>query len=102
NEDGQPVRHANEMTWLLGIALLLLADFSLESGLLAYATYVLLGLLFLSRFLARSWIGNLSAARTCDRLTADIGERVEVTVAVRNGGRVGGPGGWLEGGVAGG
>jgi uncharacterized protein (DUF58 family) len=76
------------MKWFLGIALLLLAALLLESGLLAYATYVLLGLLFLSRFLARSWIGNLSAARTCDRLTADIGERVEVTVAVRNGGRL--------------
>jgi uncharacterized repeat protein (TIGR01451 family) len=76
------------MKWFLGIALLLLAALLLESGLLAYATYVLLGLLFLSRFLARSWIGNLSAARTCDRLTADVGERVEVTVAVRNGGRL--------------
>jgi uncharacterized protein (DUF58 family) len=54
--------------------------------LLAYAMYVLLGLLLLSRWLARSWIGNLSATRTCKQLTADIGDRVSVQLTVTNNG----------------
>ncbi|HEY7423116.1 MAG TPA: DUF58 domain-containing protein, partial [Gemmataceae bacterium] len=56
------------------------------SSLLAYAMYVLLGLLLLSRWLARSWIGNLSATRTCKQLTADIGDRVSVQLTVTNNG----------------
>jgi uncharacterized protein (DUF58 family) len=74
------------MKWFLGVLLMLLAALLLESGLLAYATYVLLGLLVLSRWLARSWVGNLSARRTCDQKTAEIGDRVAVRVLVRNGG----------------
>jgi uncharacterized protein (DUF58 family) len=94
------------MKWFLGVLLLLLAALLLESGLLAYAMYVLLGLLLVSRWLARGWIGGLSASRTCrpvkaDTLaapvltgpderptsfTAEIGDRVAVHLAVRNGG----------------
>ncbi len=66
------------MKWFLGVLLLLLAALLLESSLLAYAMYVLLGLLLLSRWLARSWIGHLSATRTCEQRTANIGERVPV------------------------
>jgi uncharacterized repeat protein (TIGR01451 family) len=72
------------MKWFLGALLLLLAALVLESGLLAYAMYVLLGLLVISRLLARSWIGGLVATRTCDRDTAEIGESVAVTVTVEN------------------
>jgi uncharacterized protein (DUF58 family) len=72
------------MKWFLGALLLLLAALLLESILLAYATYVLLGLLLLSRWLARSWIGHLSAARTCQQLTADIGDRVTVRLTITN------------------
>jgi uncharacterized protein (DUF58 family) len=74
------------MKWFLGVLLLLLAALLLESSLLAYAMYVLLGLLLLSRWLARSWIGNLSATRTCKQLTANIGERVAVQLTVTNNG----------------
>jgi len=74
--------------WFLGIAVLLLAALVLESGLLAYAMYVLLGLLVLSRFLARSWIGNLTAARECHRLTAEVGDTVAMAVTVRNTGHL--------------
>src|SRR5919201_1479700 len=74
------------MKWFLGVLLMLLAALLLESGLLAYATYVLLGLLVLSRWLARSWVGNLSASRACERQTAEVGDRVAVRVTVRNGG----------------
>jgi uncharacterized protein (DUF58 family) len=56
----------------------------LESSLLAYAMYVLLALLLLSRWLARSWIGSLSATRMCKQVTAEIGERVPVEVTITN------------------
>ncbi len=72
------------MKWFLGALLLLLAALLLESSLLAYAMYVLLALLLLSRWLARSWIGSLQARRTCKQLTADIGERVPVEVTITN------------------
>jgi uncharacterized protein (DUF58 family) len=74
------------MKWFLGALLLLLAALLLESSLLAYAMYVLLGLLLLSRWLARSWIGSLSATRTCKQLTADVGDRVPVLLTITNNG----------------
>jgi uncharacterized protein (DUF58 family) len=72
------------MKWYIGVALLLLAALALDSGLLAYATYVLLALLVISRFLARSWINNLSAKRKCSKLTAEIDDTVGVQVVVEN------------------
>ncbi len=72
------------MKWFLGAALLLLAALVLDAGLLAYAMYVLLGLLVVSRLLARSWTGNLTAGRACDRLAAEVGETVAVDVTVQN------------------
>src|SRR5579875_3008630 len=81
------------MKWFVGALLLLLAALLLESSLLAYAMYVLLALLLLSRWLARSWIGNLSATRTCKQLTADIGERVPVELTITNNGALPVP--WL-------
>src|SRR2546430_5811231 len=74
------------MKWFAGALFLLLAALMLESGLLAYAMYVLLGLLVISRLLTRTWINGLSANRTCDRETAEIGEEVNVDVVVRNDG----------------
>ena len=86
------------MKWFLGVLLLLLAALLLESGLLAYAAYVLVGLLLVSRALARNWVGQLSVSRLCrlvghnndeitsDGLTAEIGDRVVVRLVVRNNG----------------
>ncbi len=72
------------MKWFLGALLLLLAALLLESSLLAYAMYVLLALLLLSRWFARAWIGSLTATRTCKQLTAEIGERVPVELTITN------------------
>jgi uncharacterized protein (DUF58 family) len=72
------------MKWFLCALLLLLAALLLESSLLAYAMYVLLGLLLLSRWLARSWIGGLTATRTCKQHIADIGDRVPVELSITN------------------
>jgi len=91
--------------WFIGVLSLLLAALVLESGLLAFATYVLLGLLLLGRLLSRGWSGGIEASRRMklvgaqDRddvddapppsamtLHAEVGDRVNVRVAVRNNG----------------
>jgi uncharacterized protein (DUF58 family) len=74
------------MKWFLGVGLFLLAALILESGLLAYAMYVLAAVLILSRILARSWIGNLHAQRIFKRTTAEIGDVVTVRLKVKNSG----------------
>jgi uncharacterized repeat protein (TIGR01451 family) len=72
------------MKWFFGALLLLLAALALDSGLLAYSMYVLLALLVVSRLLARSWIGKLAVTRECDKVEAETGDTVSVTVTVRN------------------
>jgi uncharacterized repeat protein (TIGR01451 family) len=72
------------MRWYLAAVFLLLVALVFQLGLLAYAMYALLILLITSRFLARSWIENLSATRECNRLSAEIGEQVAVAVTVTN------------------
>ena len=69
------------MRWFVAIALLLLAALILESGLLAYAMYVLAGLLIISRLMVRSWNQGLNATRSCDRDTAEIGDKVSVELS---------------------
>ena len=96
------------MKWFLGVLFLLLAAFVLESGLLAFATYALLGLLLISRVLARGWSENLTASRRIIAfarpgqednddaadpeklltLHAEVGDRIKVRVTVRNTGRM--------------
>ncbi len=72
------------MKWYIVAGLLLAAAFVLESGLLAYSMYVLLGVMLISRWLARVWIGNLEAERSCEVAAAEVGETVPVTLTVRN------------------
>jgi uncharacterized repeat protein (TIGR01451 family) len=74
------------MKWFFGAGVLLLAALVLESGLLAYAMYVLFAVMVLSRVLARSWTNNLSANRTCKITTAEIGDTVRVGLNIRNAG----------------
>src|SRR5262249_33599090 len=74
------------MRWFLGAALLLFVALVLEAGLLAYAMYVLLLLVVVSRLLARSWIATLSAPGEGNRATAEAGETVAVNVTVHNAG----------------
>ena len=88
------------MKWFVAALIILAAALALESGLLAYSMYVLLGLLLLARFLARSWVGNLTAERLVRKagarddegveppegLALEIGDRVAVRLTVRNDG----------------
>jgi len=68
--------------------LLLLISLVLDLGLLAYAMYVLLGVLLVSRALAKTWVENLSAVRECNRYSAQVGETVAIVVTVENAGRL--------------
>jgi uncharacterized protein (DUF58 family) len=74
------------MKWWLGAGLMLLAALILESGLLAYAMYVLLAVMLISRVLARSWVKNVHATREFLEPTAEIGESMRVLVRVKNSG----------------
>lgn len=76
------------MRWLVGAILLLLAALAFGLGLLAYAMYALLGVMIVSRIMARSWAQSLSAQRECNRYEADVGDTVAVVITIRNGGRL--------------
>ena len=81
------------MKWFLGASLLLIIALVFHLGLLAYAMYGLLGVMLLSRFLARTWSEHLSARRECNRLSAGIGETVAVVITIENHGAL--PIAWL-------
>ena len=67
------------------LAIVLLAALALEAGLLAFAMYVLIGVLLLSRFLAKKWVGSLEANRVCAaNEPVEVGATVEVKVRVTN------------------
>ncbi len=73
-----------DMKWFLAVLLTLLTALVLQTGLLAYAMYVLLGLLLVGRLLARAGVGNLSAHRERTPETAEIGETISVRLTVQN------------------
>src|SRR5438046_3308252 len=81
------------MRWFLGAILLLVIGIAFQLGLLVYAMYVLLGVMLVSRYLAREWVENITAERECSRLTAQIGEKVAVIVTIKNAGKLPVP--WL-------
>ena len=95
------------MRWFVGALVVLLAALFLESGLLAYSMYVLLGLLLLTRWLARAGVESLSATRivrrarrkgedapaedeegVADGLALEIGDRIVVVVTIHNDGTI--------------
>ncbi len=81
------------MRWFIGAILLLVVGLAFGLSLLAYAMYVLLAVMLVSRVMSRLWIENLSAERECSRLSANVGERVAVVVDIRNRGKL--PIAWL-------
>jgi uncharacterized repeat protein (TIGR01451 family) len=76
------------MRWVLIIVAILILTAVLDLAFFACALCALLGLLLISRFLARSWIKNLDASRECNRTEVEAGETVAFNVTVRNRGRL--------------
>jgi uncharacterized repeat protein (TIGR01451 family) len=72
------------MRWLAAVVLLLIAALAYGLGLMAYAMYALLGIMLVSRWLARYWIGNLSALRECNRYSVNVGDTVAVVITLKN------------------
>ena len=79
--------------WVVGVVALIGLAVALQAGLVAFAGYVVLGVLLLSRFLAKSWITNLEAERIVPDGQREVGDTVPVEVKLKNTGRV--PVGWL-------
>src|SRR3954451_12018565 len=46
--------------------------------------YALLAVMLVSRVISRTWIENLAAQRECNRLSANIGDRIAVVIQIRN------------------
>lgn len=74
------------MKWLVAAGLLLLVSLALQLSLLAYVLYVLIGVLGVSRLLARSWTEHLRAERKFVDQSVQIGDTVDVAVILRNDG----------------
>src|SRR5437763_3473481 len=81
-----PGGNGNFMKWYIAASLLLVAAVLLDSSLLAYATYVLGGALLVSRLLARNWLAHVTASRECTLTSVEVGDKVPVTLTLRNAG----------------
>src|SRR5205085_590626 len=69
------------------LAAVLIAALVLQAGLLAFAMYVLIGVLLLSRYLAKKWVGSLTAVRECSaKEPVEVGAIVEVKLNIVNAG----------------
>ena len=76
------------MPWFLFIVIVLVIAVVFDLGMLACAMLALLGLMLISRFLARTWINNLKATRECNRSEAEVGQTIAFTVTVKNRGQL--------------
>ncbi|HZN33224.1 MAG TPA: DUF58 domain-containing protein [Pirellulaceae bacterium] len=75
------------MKWLAGAILILVIALLFGFDLLAYAMYVLLAVMLISRYLTKTWSESLSASRECSLLSAEVGQNVAVVVTLKNTGR---------------
>jgi uncharacterized protein (DUF58 family) len=81
------------MIWFAAALLLLAIAWLFQLSLLSYAMYAVVAVMFVSRFLAKSWAESLSANRECNRVEATVGESVAVNVQVANDGKL--PVAWI-------
>lgn len=72
------------MVWIWILIATLLAALALQAGLLAFAMYVLLGVLLTSRYLSRNWVASLAATREFLSEPVEIGTKVEIKLRIRN------------------
>ncbi|MFO0936483.1 MAG: DUF58 domain-containing protein [Gemmataceae bacterium] len=72
------------LRWTIGLVAILGLALALQAGLVAFAAYVILGVLFLSRYLAREWIASITAERTVHHHPREAGESEEVIVRLTN------------------
>ena len=70
------------MKWYAAAILVLLVAWSFQLALLAYAMYTVLGVLLLSRSMARHWAESLTAQRITSATEAKIGDLIEVKTLI--------------------
>jgi len=76
------------MRWFIGLIVVLAIALVIQSGLLAYAAYVLLAVLLVTRFLTREGLHRVEAERSISDDEVEAGDRIEVKVTVRNAGKL--------------
>ena len=76
------------MKWIAGTIALLALGLIFQLSLLVYAMYVLLGVLLLNRVFTRLWTNCVEVRRFTGDEALEIGQSVEVKVAIRNTGSV--------------
>jgi len=81
------------LKWAFAAVVILVLALVFRLGLLLYAAYALLAVLFVSRYLAKVWSESITVRRECNRLTARVGETVSVLIHLRNTGRI--PVAWM-------
>jgi uncharacterized protein (DUF58 family) len=81
------------MSWLVAAILVLLSAMVFQLGLVAFAMYVLLGAIFLGRWMTHVWAQSIVAQRQVNRLRCKVGERVTVNIDIENRGRL--PVAWM-------
>jgi uncharacterized repeat protein (TIGR01451 family) len=72
------------MRWFVAIVGILVIAVIFDVGLIASAMLALLGLMLVSRFLARTWITNLDATRECNAIEADVGGTIAFVITLKN------------------
>lgn len=76
------------MKWLAAAISLIVVAWLFQMSLLSYAMYCLLAILLTSHFVTKSWVDGLRAKRICDRLEANVGQEVLVSITIGNKGRL--------------
>lgn len=77
----------------VSIAIIILVTLVFRLGLLTYATYAIVALFWVSRWLSKTWSQSLTVEREALRLTAEVGQTVPFRVRVKNVGKW--PVGWV-------
>lgn len=76
------------MKWFILAAALLLLAIIFDMSLLVYATYVLVAILVLARWVTRQWTDKLTTSRECSLQQAEVGDRVTISNVIENRGRL--------------
>ena len=79
--------------WLIVLIALIGLALALKAGLVAFAGYVCLGVLLLSRYLAKAWITHIEGTREVEEWQRQIGDSTDVVIKLKNTGTI--PIGWL-------
>lgn len=76
------------MRWILGTVSILIIGILFQLGFLVYSTYVLLGILLISRWLTHQWAAGITAYRSPNPPRAELGETLDFAFSIENRGQL--------------